>query len=278
MTAAASRTGLTGFIALYGDGLRRIRTSAALRRSLLVWLGIGLIFTETYSLLVAQLHGGGQAIALLLGFGWWVVVSLVLIGGAALLNLPDGTPVDSYGLPNGLTGIRAWASLPLFLCAAWTFPHQLGFILWCTVGGSVGMLDVVDGYVARRFGPITALGKALDPAMDSFFFSMAAVGNFLVGIAPAWLMVFIVFRYLGPLLLTPVIFLLRRRPELVHTKWGRRNTAAIGLTLFTCMWVRIFDGPVGLAAAVVGLPLLVPTLVLHSRDLIVRVAHAPLAR
>jgi CDP-diacylglycerol--glycerol-3-phosphate 3-phosphatidyltransferase len=245
---------------------------------MLRWLIFGLIIDEAFTALVAQLHGGGQVGALLAGLAWWALVAMVLVGGAALLNRPDGSRVDVLGIPNGLTALRAWACLPLALCALWTLPHNLGFILWCTVGGSVGMLDLVDGYVARRFGPITALGKAIDPAMDSLFFSLGALGSVLLGILPVWMGWLIVIRYLGPLLLTPIVFLARRRPELVHTTWGRRNTAAIGLIIFICMWVRIFNGPVGLVAAVVGLPLFVPTAVLHFRDLVDRVTRAPMVR
>jgi phosphatidylglycerophosphate synthase len=181
------------------------------------------------------------------------------------------------GLPNGLTAVRAWACCPLFLCATLTFQHSLGLILWCTVGFVVGNLDFADGYIARRWGPITALGKAIDPAMYVLFFSMGAVGCALLGIVPWWLTALVVFRYFAPLLGTPIVFLTGRRPELVHTKWGRRNTAAVGLVYFILMWFKIFSGPVDVAAVIVGIPLLVPSMLLHFRDLIRRVADAPKA-
>lgn len=44
------------------------------------------------------------------------------------------------------------------------------------------------------------------------------------------------------------------------------------------MWTRILDGPVGLVALVVGLPLLVPTAALHFAPLIERVRDAPEVR
>jgi phosphatidylglycerophosphate synthase len=143
------------------------------------------------------------------------------------------------------------------------------------VGGTVGMLDFVDGYVARRFGPITALGKAIDPAMDAVFFAMAAVGNWLLGIAPGWLAAGILVRYMGPFLGTPFIFLAGRRPELVHTVWGRRNTAAIGLVLFVLMIVRLAHGPVEAVAFAIAPILLLPTFVLHCAALVRRTVEAP---
>jgi len=78
-------------------------------------------------------------------------------------------------------------------------------------------------------------------------------------------------------LLTPFVFLARRRPELVHTRWGRRNTILTGFVLFVLFIVDLAAGPVWLAALVTALPLLVPTLVLHFVSLAARVRSAPLA-
>jgi hypothetical protein len=48
-----------------------------------------------------------------------------------------------------------------------------------------------------------------------------------------------------------------------------------GLVLFVCMLVKVWGGPVTLANLVIGLPLLVPTTLLHFRALIERVLSAP---
>jgi hypothetical protein len=50
-----------------------------------------------------------------------------------------------------------------------------------------------------------------------------------------------------------------------------------GLVLFVCMLVKVWGGPVTLVNLVVGLPLLIPTTVLHFRSLIERVVSAPRA-
>jgi hypothetical protein len=95
---------------------------------------------------------------------------------------------------------------------------------------------------------------------------------------PFWLMVFIYVRYLGPLLATPVVLLARRRPELVHTPWGRRNTLYIGVVVFTLMWVKIAGGPVDGVALAMGIPLVVVTALLHFWQLAVRAYRAPVVR
>ncbi len=270
-----SAAGLRGLLA---EASNRLRSTPQLRRSLGGWLLVGLVLSEAFTIPLAVLHDGRTTAPLALGdLAAWLVISLFLAAGTPLLRTPDGTTIDHFGVPNGLTGIRAWLSFPLILCAALSLPGSLGLYLWCAVGGSTGMLDFVDGYIARRFGPVTALGKAIDPAMDAVFFAMAAVGNWLLGIAPGWLAAGILVRYMGPFLATPFVFLAGKRPELVHTMWGRRNTAAIGLVLFILMIVRLGGGPVNTVALVVALPLLVPTLALHLVALARRTVEAPRA-
>jgi phosphatidylglycerophosphate synthase len=237
------------------------------------------VATITFADIVAAQHSPSLVpVVTLIAITWWVVISLIFAGGAALLLDPDGNPVDLYGIPNGLTALRAWLCMPLFLCATLSLPGRLGLVLWGAVGGPVGLFDALDGFIARRFGRVTVLGKALDPFMDSLFFIVGAVGSFLLGIVPLWLAVLIAFRYGAPLLGTPIVLLTRRRPEIVHTVWGRRNTLLTGVVLFTLLLVRVSDGPVETAALFAALPTLVPTTVLHFVALARRVRDAPIVR
>lgn len=274
--SVAHRSPLRELAGLYAAALSRLRASPSLRRSLGLWLAIGFIATESYAIAVALLHDRATLPAIALGAAaWWALVGAILVGGAPLLVTPQGHRIDRYGVPNGLTALRAWACYPLLLTALLALPGELGLALWCSVGWVSGMLDFVDGLIARRVGPITALGKALDPAMDALFFMMAAVGNVRLGILPAWLSALIIVRFAGPLLATPIVFLTGRRPELTHTVWGRRNTGATGMVIFILMWVRIFGGPVGAVAPVIALPTLLPSTLLHFRALWIRAVRAP---
>jgi phosphatidylglycerophosphate synthase len=263
---------------LIREALARLGASPRLRHSLAFWLIAGLTLSEGFTIPVAALHDSASIVPLALGAAAaWALASLFLVAGAPLLRTPGGTRVDRYGIPNGLTAIRAWLSFPLILCAALSLPGSLGLYIWCAVGGSTALLDFVDGYIARRFGPVTALGKALDPAMDVLFFALAAVGGWLLGITPGWLSAGILIRYLAPFVATPFVFLAGKRPELVHTTWGRRNTAAVGLVFFILMIVRLSGGPVNTVALIIAPVLLIPTLVLHSIALVRRTAEAPRA-
>ena len=88
----------------------------------------------------------------------------------------------------------------------------------------------------------------------------------------------IVARYAGPVVLTPIVLLTGRRPELVYTVWGRRNTLFTGVVLFVLYVVRLFGGPVDTVALIIALPTLVPTALLHFVALFQRVATSPRAR
>jgi phosphatidylglycerophosphate synthase len=242
------------------------------------WTLLGLVLGEALTVLVAAVHGH-DAIdgAVIATAAWWLAVSIGVIGGAALLRTPDGNEVDRYGIPNGLTALRAYACVPLLFIATLSLPGRLALALWGGVGGSVGLLDAVDGFIARRFGPVTVLGKAMDPFGDALYFVVGAIGCCTLGIVPLWLAALVVARYAGPVILTPLVLLTGRRPELVFTPWGRRNTGLTGIVLFILFWVRLFGGPVSTVALIIAIPTLVPTALLHFAALVRRVAEAPRA-
>lgn len=254
-----------------------MRSSKRLQRSLVLWSLIGLAMGEGFTIGVALVHGAGVVVpAVIATLVWWVVILVFVVGGAALLDTPEGTPLDHYGIPNGLSAIRAWMCVPILFIAIFSLPGKLALILWAGVGGAVGLLDAVDGFLARRVGPISVLGKAIDPFGDALFFVFGSVGSYLLGIFPVWLLALVVFRYAGPVLLTPFVLLSGRRPELVYTVWGRRNTFATGVVLFVLFWVRVANGPVDVVALAVAVPTLVPSAILHFIALAQRVFNAPI--
>jgi len=124
------------------------------------------------------------------------------------------------GFRTGSPRSAAISASPCCSFGTLSLPGRLGLALWGSIGGSVGLLDAVDGFIARRYGPVTVLGKAMDPFGDAIYFVVGAIGSWALGIVPLWLTLLIVVRYSGPVLLTPIVLLTGRRPELVHTVWG----------------------------------------------------------
>ncbi|MGH7758937.1 MAG: CDP-alcohol phosphatidyltransferase family protein, partial [Candidatus Dormibacteria bacterium] len=156
---------------------------------------------------------------------------------------PDQTPIEHFGLPNGITAIRAYLSLPVILYAALP-PTPLSRELVLAIAAPIAALDSADGYIARRIGPLTVLGRAIDPIMDTVFFSLCAVACLVVGLVPIWLGVLIFARYglpgVGFLILYPW---LRRRPALVATNLGKASTVLGAVALAVSSLLVLAGGP-----------------------------------
>ena len=54
--------------------------------------------------------------------------------------------------------------------------------------------DLVDGYLARRWGQITTVGTLLDPIADKLLISAALIALVQVRLVPAWMVILIVGR------------------------------------------------------------------------------------
>lgn len=95
-------------------------------------------------------------------------------------------------LADQLTVARAVSVPIVILLFAWDFP---GHAYWATGVFSVAMLtDQIDGWLARRAGKSTDLGKILDPVADKLLVMAALI--VLVPVAPAWMVAAIVVREL----------------------------------------------------------------------------------
>ena len=74
----------------------------------------------------------------------------------------------------GIAITNEWLALAIFLAAAGT--------------------DLLDGFLARRWGQITTIGTLLDPIADKLLVSAALVSLVQVHATPAWMVVMIIGR------------------------------------------------------------------------------------
>jgi CDP-diacylglycerol--glycerol-3-phosphate 3-phosphatidyltransferase len=74
----------------------------------------------------------------------------------------------------GVTVTNEWLALAIFLIAAAT--------------------DLLDGYLARRWGQVTTIGTLLDPIADKLLISAALISLVQVNAVPAWMVILIVGR------------------------------------------------------------------------------------
>ncbi len=97
-----------------------------------------------------------------------------------------------FNLPNSLTFFRILLVpiLVVVLLTEFDGKELVGLTLFLLAA----MTDWLDGFVARRFGLITRLGKLLDPAADKILTSAAFISLVEMGSAPAWVVVAIVAR------------------------------------------------------------------------------------
>jgi CDP-diacylglycerol--glycerol-3-phosphate 3-phosphatidyltransferase len=95
-------------------------------------------------------------------------------------------------LPDQLTVLRVAAVPVVVLLYAWDFD---GHAYWATAVFVVAMAtDQVDGWLARRSGTSSSLGKLLDPVADKVLVLAVLVMLVGEGVAPAWMVALIVVR------------------------------------------------------------------------------------
>lgn len=86
---------------------------------------------------------------------------------------------DLWNVPNVISLIRL-ALIPVFIwLVAITEYGWAGILL-----GVIGATDWIDGYLARRLGQVTEVGKFLDPLADRLAVFVAVIAGLISGVLP----------------------------------------------------------------------------------------------
>ncbi len=102
---------------------------------------------------------------------------------------------DALNLPNLLTMGRV-VMIPVVLWLMWQETRWANF--WATMAYSAAAVtDFVDGYLARRMGLTSVLGKFLDPLADKLIVLATLVLMVEIGHVPAWPVIIIAARELS---------------------------------------------------------------------------------
>ncbi|MFO7709530.1 MAG: CDP-diacylglycerol--glycerol-3-phosphate 3-phosphatidyltransferase [Desulfobacterales bacterium] len=96
--------------------------------------------------------------------------------------------------PNGLTLIRV-ALIPLIILL-FSFPNRFLAFVSALLFSIAAATDYFDGFLARRQGKVTPLGKIMDPVADKLLNSSALIMLAAHGWAPAWMVCVIIGREL----------------------------------------------------------------------------------
>lgn len=154
---------------------------------------------------------------------------------------PGHTPAELdtfWTVPNIITIVR-FLGVPLFVL----FIVQRDYAAAVVTLVLLGSTDWVDGYVARRFGQVSAVGKWLDPVADRTALIVVAVTFVVDGVAPAWLVWTIVIP--DAVLIINALILFRGRLSLPVSNIGKIRTALllVGSPLLLLQRVEGFDQP-----------------------------------
>lgn len=119
--------------------------------------------------------------------------------------MPISSPVTSWSLP--LADQRMGEDRVLTLPNAISFVRILAVpvFVWLLLGAdqvaaagwlllAIGSTDWLDGFLARRLGQVSKLGRMLDPVADRLAIVAAIVAGWLAAILPAWLVVGLLVR------------------------------------------------------------------------------------
>jgi CDP-diacylglycerol--glycerol-3-phosphate 3-phosphatidyltransferase len=109
----------------------------------------------------------------------------------------DRLPIEQgrkeiFNLPNTITLLRICVIPLLFLILL--SPGRTLSLFIAIVYIIAALTDLIDGYIARRYGMVTKIGKLLDPIADKIIVSTAMILMIPMGHIPAWIVAIIIIR------------------------------------------------------------------------------------
>ena len=156
----------------------------------------------------------------------------------------DGSVTEDAGWatwPNLVTSVRL-AVIPVYVWLIATTEHR-AIAAWMLA--ALGATDWVDGYLARRLGQTSTIGKILDPVADRILVITSVLSVALVGAVPWWFAIATLVREVVVSTLTVVLAALgAARIDVLW--WGKVSTFAL-MTAYP--WFLISSVPAGDVAA-----------------------------
>jgi CDP-diacylglycerol---glycerol-3-phosphate 3-phosphatidyltransferase len=138
------------------------------------------------------------------------------------------------------------------------------------------LTDLLDGYVARRYGIVTTMGKFLDPIADKLIVNTAMIMMIPIGRIPAWIVAVIVIRDFA---VDGIRTIASSEGMIIQASpLGKRKTLC---QIFACSALMIHYPFIGANAHVVGMVILYIALVLtivSGTDYIVKFYRVSTAR
>jgi len=143
-------------------------------------------------------------------------------------------------IPNVLSAVRI-ALVPVFVYLFFVcYDHEERIYVPLCVFLFAGITDVLDGYLARRNGWITNLGKLLDPLADKLMQCSVLVCFAIKNAALWWVAGMFIAKEL--FMICGAIIVLRKIKVTVKSHWyGKITTAAFYAVAFLAFMFRMFE-------------------------------------
>ncbi|MBM4272115.1 MAG: CDP-diacylglycerol--glycerol-3-phosphate 3-phosphatidyltransferase [Deltaproteobacteria bacterium] len=114
-----------------------------------------------------------------------------------LKKTPDHLPAADkresvLNFPNKVTLLRISVIPVLFFLLM--DPGQTGSLIITLLFILASLTDLLDGYLARKYQSVTAMGQFLDPIADKLIVNTAMIVMIPIGRIPAWIVAIIVIR------------------------------------------------------------------------------------
>lgn len=136
-------------------------------------------------------------------------------------------------IPNILTVFRLCLIPVYFLVFFSDSPLNMQGALFVLI--LAGASDVIDGYLARRYGWVTDLGTMLDPLADKLMM-LAVILSFVIDGRVSWIVAgLLIFRDAG-MILTSIFFVTQGKKTVPATVWGKLTTVFYYVALVAMMF------------------------------------------
>jgi len=140
---------------------------------------------------------------------------------------------DAINLPNLLTFLRI-ALIPVVLWFISVGTPKAAF--WAAlVYGVTAVTDFLDGWLARRRGLVSVLGKFLDPLADKLLVMAVLVWMVALGTVPAWAVVLLLARELS---ITSLRVIAMTEGVVIAAGQGGKDKTALQMVALLCLIVH----------------------------------------
>lgn len=154
-------------------------------------------------------------------------------------------------IPNILSIIRICLVF-VFLALFFTDNVLLALIVFLVAGAT----DIIDGYLARKYNWVTALGKILDPVADKLMQCTVLICLLIGGYIPVWFVIPFFVKEIGTLCIGAIV--IKRRNVTVVSRWyGKLTVCLFYATITASVLFADFFGEHPALGAIIYIPAVV---------------------